>query len=78
MANCVLTGNALEKKGNAKIWLSNTNNFKTGGKDTYTLVATVPLSKQEAIINVNKASFYKIVIETPGNFLNRWIILEDK
>ncbi len=70
--------NALEKKGNAKIWLSTTNNFKTGGKDDYTLAATVPLSKQEAIINVKEASFYKIVIETPDNFLNRWIIMEDK
>lgn len=73
----LINWHALEKKGNAKIWLSTTNNFKTGGKDTYTLVATVPLSKQEAIINVNKAPFYKIVIETPDNFLNRWIILED-
>ena len=70
--------NALEKKGNAKIWLSTTNNFKTGGKDDYTLAATVPLSKQEAIINVKQASFYKIVIETPGNFLNRWVIVENK
>ncbi len=70
-----ITWKALEKKGNAKIWLSTTNHFKEGGKDEYTLQATVPLAKQEAIIDVSKlpSSFYKVVIETPGNMLNRWV-----
>lgn len=67
---------ALAKKGKAKIWLSTTNHFKTGGKDEYTLQATVPLSKQEAVIDVSKlpSQFYKIVIETRDNMLNRWVI----
>lgn len=70
-----VTWKALEKKGNVKIWLSATNHFKEGGKDEYTLHATVPLAKQEAIIDVSKlpSSFYKVVIETPGNMLNRWV-----
>lgn len=70
-----ITWKALEKKGNVKIWLSTTNRFKEGGKDEYTLQATVPLAKQEATIDVSKlpSSFYKVVIETPGNMLNRWI-----
>ncbi|HTN05460.1 alkaline phosphatase family protein [Agriterribacter sp.] len=70
-----ITWKALEKKGNAKIWLSTTNHFKEGGKDEYILQATVPLAKQEAIIDVSKlpSSFYKVVIETPGNMLNRWV-----
>ncbi|HRQ50304.1 MAG TPA: alkaline phosphatase family protein [Agriterribacter sp.] len=71
-----ITWKALEKKGNVKIWLSTTNHFKEGGKDEYTLQATVPLAKQEAIIDVSKlpSSFYKAVIETPGNMLNRWVV----
>jgi hypothetical protein len=67
---------AVEIKGNAKIWLTTTNNIKTGGKDNYALMAEVPVSKGEAIIDVSKmpSSFYKIVVETPTGFLNRWII----
>jgi predicted AlkP superfamily pyrophosphatase or phosphodiesterase len=67
---------ALEPKGNVKIWLSTTNNFKTGGKDTYKQVASASLSSQVAVIDVSKtpSEFYKIVIEAPHNMLNRWIV----
>ncbi|MBN8786351.1 MAG: alkaline phosphatase family protein [Terrimonas sp.] len=67
---------AVAKKGNAKIWLATTNHFKEGGKDEYSLVATVRLAKQEAVIDVSNSpsSFYKIVIEAPQNMLNRWIV----
>lgn len=70
---------AQEKNGLAKIWLSNTNNYKSGGKDNYTLQATVPVSKEAAVIDVSKipSSFYKVVIETPGNMLNRWVIVKE-
>jgi hypothetical protein len=66
---------ALEQKGNVKIWLTTTNNFKTGGKDTWKQVGTAPLSSQTAVIDVSKtpSEFYKIVIEAPHNMLNRWI-----
>lgn len=66
---------ALEQKGNVKIWLTTTNNFKTGGKDIYKQVASAPLSSQTAVIDVSKmpSEFYKIVIEAPNNMLNRWI-----
>jgi len=69
---------AVDTKGNAKIWLTTTNNFKTGGKDDYKMVAEVPVSKQEAIIDVSKmpSQFYKIVIETPENILNKWIVVK--
>jgi predicted AlkP superfamily pyrophosphatase or phosphodiesterase len=65
-------------KGDARIWVSTTNNFKEGNRDDYTLMATVPVQGQQAIINVeeNRSSFYKIVIETPTNFLNRWVIVK--
>ncbi|MEP6950870.1 MAG: alkaline phosphatase family protein [Ginsengibacter sp.] len=75
----VVTWKAVDKTGNAKIWLATTNEFKTGGSDHYQLVKEIPLSKEKEIIDVSKmpaSSFYKIVLETPGNFLNRWVILK--
>jgi predicted AlkP superfamily pyrophosphatase or phosphodiesterase len=83
-AQAVLTKNkiriswkAIDKIGKAKIWVATTNSFKTGGRDKYQLMATVPLSAQTAIIDVKKypSSFYKIVIEMPNNMLNRWIVV---
>ena len=66
-----------KKEGKAKIWLATTNNFKSGGKDEYKLVAEVPLKNEKADIDIRKipSNFYKIVIETPRNFLNRWVLL---
>lgn len=71
-----LQWNVLYKKGEAKIWLATTNYFKAGGKDTYKLVAKVPVAKGKATINVieQPADFYKIVLELPYNFLNRWVL----
>lgn len=65
-------------KGDARIWLTTTNNFKEGGQDDYTLMTTIPLQEQHAVIDVEdkRSSFYKIVIETPHNFLNRWVIVK--
>jgi len=64
--------------GKAKIWLATTNNFKMGGKDDYKLLADVPVADGKVAIDVKQApsDFYKIVIEAPCNFLNRWIIVK--
>ena len=69
---------AIDKNGTAKIWLATTNNFKTGGKDDYKLVKEVQVAKGMAKINVRQipSDFYKIAIEMPYNFLNRWIIVK--
>ena len=68
----------MDKMGTAKIWLTTTNNFKTGGKDVYKLMQEVPVKNGQATIDVSKdpSSFYKVVMETPYNFLNRWIIAD--
>jgi predicted AlkP superfamily pyrophosphatase or phosphodiesterase len=70
--------NVINKDGKAKIWLATTNNFKTGGKDDYKLVAEVPVADGKATISVKQmpSDFYKIVIEAPYNFLNRWIVVK--
>lgn len=69
---------AVSPDGDAKIWLSTTNRFKEGGRDEYVLVARAPVSKQEAVIDITdkNSPFYKVVIETKRNFLNRWVIVK--
>ncbi|WP_337040412.1 alkaline phosphatase family protein [Emticicia sp. 17c] len=75
-----LTWKALDKKGQAKIWLSTTNYFSEGTMDNYVLVGKAPVSAEKAIIDASKydTSFYKIVLEMPHNTLNRWIVLGEK
>lgn len=73
-----LSWKVLDPKGSAKIWLATTNNFETGGKDTYQLMKQVAVSAEKATVDVSKlpSQFYKVVLEMPHNMLNRWIILE--
>jgi predicted AlkP superfamily pyrophosphatase or phosphodiesterase len=70
--------NVINKEGKAKIWMATTNNFKTGRKDDYKLVAEVPVAAGKAIVDTKQipSDFYKIVIEMPYNFLNRWIMIK--
>lgn len=69
---------ALQKRGKVKLWVATTNNFKTGGKDEYKQVIEVKLKKESATIDVSDmpSKFYKIVIETPDNMMNRWVMPE--
>lgn len=73
-----LTWTVVNKEGKAKIWLATTDHFKTGGRDDYQLVAEVPVAAGKASIAIKQpvAGFYKIVIELPYNFLNRWVIVK--
>lgn len=78
--NIDLTWKAIDKKGQAKIWLSTTNYFETGKTDNYVLLKKVPVSAEKASVDVSayNSSFYKIVLEMPHNTLNRWIVLDKK
>ncbi|MES2848605.1 MAG: alkaline phosphatase family protein [Bacteroidota bacterium] len=71
-----LTWRPLFTKGKAKIWMATTNNFKEGGNDDYKLVKEVSIADGKAIIDIKNmpSGFYKIVMEFPHNFINRWII----
>jgi predicted AlkP superfamily pyrophosphatase or phosphodiesterase len=75
-----LTWKAIDKKGQAKIWLSTTNYFQTGKTDDYVLVKKVPVDAEKTTIDVSAytSSFYKVVLEMPHNTLNRWVVLEKK
>jgi hypothetical protein len=69
---------SMEKDGAVKIWLTTTNNFKTGGKDDYKLLLEVPVVEQSAILGIESSpsSFYKIVLEGPYNIVNRWVLVK--
>ncbi len=71
-----VTWKPLDKTGVAKIWISTTNKFKQGGVDDYKLIKEVPVADGKTIIDVKSmpSEFYKVVIELPYNFLNRWVI----
>ena len=69
---------AINKEGTAKIWMTTTNNFKTGGRDDYKLTVEVPVASGSAQIDVKNLSsdLYKIAIEMPYNYLNTWVVIK--
>ncbi|MGZ8558857.1 MAG: alkaline phosphatase family protein, partial [Chitinophagaceae bacterium] len=76
----IISWKAKEKTGKVKIWVATTNNFKTGGTDTYLLLKEVPLHKQQADVDLKKfpSPFYKIFLEAKNNSVGRWSKTEEK
>lgn len=75
-----VTWKALDEQGTVKVWLASTNNYKTGGEDTYKLIAEVPVGKERISIPVGDApsDIYKVVLEGKENTINRWWVEEKK
>lgn len=76
-----LSWKGMDKKGKVKIWLATTNNYKTGGHDDYRLMAELPVDKEAYAIELESipaSLFYKIVLEAPYNYLNRWIMMDQQ
>jgi hypothetical protein len=71
---------ALDTTGKVKIWATPSNNFASGGKDEYKLLATVPLMQRHATIDITNmpSSFYKVVLEGPNNMVNSWLMVDSK
>lgn len=61
-------------EGEGKLYLSSTNNFKSGGKDDYKFIDTVTLGKGQVEIPMRKIpkGFCKLVLETENTTLNTW------
>ncbi|MEQ8417698.1 MAG: alkaline phosphatase family protein [Imperialibacter sp.] len=70
-----LTWKAIDKAGEVKILLATTNNFETGGTDTYTEIGSVKAGKEGFEIDLKKypSNFYKVVIEGKYNSVGRWV-----
>ncbi|MBZ5855498.1 alkaline phosphatase family protein [Flavihumibacter profundi] len=73
-----LSWKALDENGKAKVWIATTNNFREGKADNYQLLAEVNIKDGHALVPVKNmpSSFYKIVMEAPGNTVNKWVIVE--
>lgn len=61
--------------GTAEIYITNSNNFKTGGVDNYTSLGKVNLSAGKLLkeINLPASDIYKIILKTENSYLNTWI-----
>lgn len=65
----------LNKKASVNVWAATGNNFKEGGKDEWIKVGTVPAKDGTFRVDLTtlpSSKFYKFVLETPNNHLNRW------
>lgn len=73
-----LSWQVLDPKGEVKIWVSPTNNYKTGGKDSYQLMKKASVKSGKATVDVSSltSDFYKIVLEAPHNKVNRWVMVK--
>ena len=70
-----ITWQTLDSAGTVKIWLSKTNDFKTGGKDQYLLLKEIPAAQSSAVIDISsyQSPFYKLVVEGQYNSVNKWV-----
>ena len=71
---------ALSDKGNVKILISTSNNFKEGKADNYQQMIEVPVGQEHVLIDVKNTPsvFYKLIIAGEYNMVNRWVMLSDK
>jgi hypothetical protein len=59
---------------NAEVFISETNNFKNGGKDDYRKLGEVLVSQETFDLPLEgSGSFYKILLKTPRQCANVWV-----
>jgi len=65
----------LKQEGEVTVLMSTTNKHKEGEKDTYKQLGTFSLKDKKALISVKDmpSSFYKVVLQTKDNTVNRWV-----
>ena len=71
-----LSWNCLNPDAMVDIYVSSTNQYKEGGKDQWKKIARVPAKKQMYVVSSDQlpdSHYYKFVLETPNNHLNRWV-----
>lgn len=72
----ILSWKCLNAKVQVNIYIATDNQYKNGGKDNWIKIATVPAKQEQYNIKhqqIPPSKFYKIVIQTENNHLNRWI-----
>ncbi|MBZ4188689.1 alkaline phosphatase family protein [Niabella beijingensis] len=68
------------EQGQVKVWITTTNNVKTGGADDYKLAGVAALGQKHLTVDVKDlpSGFYKVVLEGAHNTLNRWVMPAEK
>ena len=72
----VLSWTEMDDEGseNAEVFITDTNNFKNGGKDDYKKVGEVPVSQETFDLPLEgSGSFHKIFLKTPRQHVNVWV-----
>ncbi len=74
--NFQLSWKVYSKGKTGRVWVSTTNNFKTGGLDNYWQMGEVNLDSGEVTLPAKgiRSDILKIVLETPSGYLNYWIV----
>lgn len=70
----VLHWDVADAAGKMKIWITNSNNVKTGGVDAYTLLGEVNVKEGKAAFPLKESNqgLIKVVFEAPYNMANQW------
>ncbi|MBM6735561.1 alkaline phosphatase family protein [Mediterranea massiliensis] len=74
--NIILFWKCLNAKAQVNIYIAIDNQYKNGEKDNWIKIATVPAKQEQYNIKseqIPASKFYKIVLQTENNHLNRWI-----
>lgn len=72
----LLTWNCYNKRAEATVYAAAGNKFKEGGKDEWIKLGTVKAGTCKYNIDLTKlpqSKFYKFVVITPNNHINRWL-----
>lgn len=72
-----LSWKVLDPAGEAEIWVSTTNEFKEGGSDQYRFFGKTKISNGKFKFDFSqmKSEFCKILVKTPYNCQNIWLVL---
>lgn len=65
--------------GKATVYITTTNNWKTGGVDNYRKIGKVKVAKENYQISLDDIGiqkYYKVVLKSPSTTQNTWIIID--
>lgn len=72
----ILSWDCLNPNAEVTVYAATDNLYKTGGKDAWIKLGTVPASYRSYQVKSGQlpaSKFYKFVLQTPNNHLNRWV-----
>lgn len=72
----ILSWDCLNPNAEVTVYAATDNLYKTGGKDEWIKLGTVPASYRSYQVKSGQlpaSKFYKFVLQTPNNHLNRWV-----